>query len=363
MKTFCCFVAVILVLSSAPSVFAEVLSVDESGVVSVALGPDRVSIAPDGAVVCAGKRFDCSVAAGERQYVIGSSIVNCDAEDIIVSSGYGSLNWERGSGTARVSLTSGIVESVQAKRGEVGTSAGSNIVVQDEDNTVSVVTGNSGVRIHAKQAGQDVQVNAGDAAGLDQLGNLLGATISMAQGAGQAAGEVGRRLSVRTGGSEIVIGGSTVEVQDNSWRENKADADINADVIIKQLEAKEIEGEIQVDLADNVLFDFNSSAIQPKAAQVLAKIATVIRKKAKGEVVVEGHTDSIGSDEFNQNLSRERVRSVMRWLSEGEDIPAGLMRGVAFGEKYPLAHNTNPDGSDNPEGRSKNRRVMLRIAS
>lgn len=84
---------------------------------------------------------------------------------------------------------------------------------------------------------------------------------------------------------------------------------------------------------------------------------------AYGEIYVIGHTDSVGSDESNQNLSEGRAVSVMRWLNARERVPADLMRGRGMGEKKPIAYNTLPDGRDNPAGRAQNRRVELRFAA
>jgi outer membrane protein OmpA-like peptidoglycan-associated protein len=85
--------------------------------------------------------------------------------------------------------------------------------------------------------------------------------------------------------------------------------------------------------------------------------------RSAGEIYVIGHTDSMGDDQYNQKLSEARAISVMRWLNETEDIPLALMKGRGMGSKKPITYNTMPDGSDNPEGRAKNRRVEIRFAS
>ena len=81
------------------------------------------------------------------------------------------------------------------------------------------------------------------------------------------------------------------------------------------------------------------------------------------DIFVVGHTDSVGDNAYNQKLSERRAVSVMHWLNTHESIPAHLMKGQGMGAKKPIAYNTMPDGSDNPEGRAKNRRVEIRFAS
>lgn len=83
-----------------------------------------------------------------------------------------------------------------------------------------------------------------------------------------------------------------------------------------------------------------------------------------GEVYIVGHTDSIGGDAYNHKLSSDRAAAVMGWLSRHESIPAAIMVGRGLGSTKPVAHNTTmPDGSDNPEGRARNRRVEILLAT
>ncbi len=112
-------------------------------------------------------------------------------------------------------------------------------------------------------------------------------------------------------------------------------------------------------LAGDVLFDFDSHVIRPSAATELAKVAHVLRQRAAGEIVLDGHTDSVGSPEYNQKLSQLRAEAVRRWLHDKEAIPLQLMTARGLGELKPVAYNIMPDGSDNPAGRAKNRRVEI----
>ncbi len=71
----------------------------------------------------------------------------------------------------------------------------------------------------------------------------------------------------------------------------------------------------------------------------------------------------MGSDAHNLDLSQARAVAVMRWLNRSEGIPTEIMVGQGLGAKKPITHNTMPDGSDNPEGRARNRRVEIAIES
>ncbi|HTP28525.1 MAG TPA: OmpA family protein [Anaeromyxobacteraceae bacterium] len=108
---------------------------------------------------------------------------------------------------------------------------------------------------------------------------------------------------------------------------------------------------IQLDLPDNVLFDFRKSTIRPEAAQTLAKLAVIIRAWPKGCVRLEGHTDSIGSDGYNQRLSERRAKSVKKWLIEKEGFDPSRLIANGWGKTKPVAPN------DTEANRQRNRRL------
>jgi outer membrane protein OmpA-like peptidoglycan-associated protein len=128
---------------------------------------------------------------------------------------------------------------------------------------------------------------------------------------------------------------------------------------VQNLQVKETPTEIHIELAADVLFDFDKANIKPQAAATLKQAASVIRDKAKGVVRIEGHTDSKGSEAYNQRLSEKRAHSVKTWLITKESLKNVTFETYGFGAKKPVASNTKPDGSDNPEGRQKNRRVEI----
>jgi outer membrane protein OmpA-like peptidoglycan-associated protein len=130
---------------------------------------------------------------------------------------------------------------------------------------------------------------------------------------------------------------------------------------VQTLEVKETPTEIRIDLAADVLFDFDKSEILPKAQQTLAQAAQVIRDKAKGTVRIEGYTDAKGSESYNQALSERRANAVKTWLVAKGSIRDASFSTTGFGSKKPIAANVKPDGSDDPDGRQKNRRVEIII--
>jgi outer membrane protein OmpA-like peptidoglycan-associated protein len=130
---------------------------------------------------------------------------------------------------------------------------------------------------------------------------------------------------------------------------------------VQDLELKETPTELRIELAADVLFDFDKADLLPQAQPTLEKAAQIIRDRAKGEVRIDGYTDAKGSDAYNQKLSERRAEAVKAWF-----VNQGKIRNLkfvtrGFGAKNPAAPNTKPDGSDNPDGRQKNRRVEITI--
>ncbi len=135
--------------------------------------------------------------------------------------------------------------------------------------------------------------------------------------------------------------------------------DLNAALL--DLNAKVTDTEIQVEVSSDLLFDFDKAVVKPKAEGELARLATVVRKSRKGLVLINGHTDSVGEDAYNQRLSERRADAVKGWLVAKGKIQAEVIKTQGFGKSKPVAPNTHPDGSDNPDGRAKNRRVEVII--
>lgn len=116
---------------------------------------------------------------------------------------------------------------------------------------------------------------------------------------------------------------------------------------------------VMVTLEDSVLFDFGSAELRPASQDTLAALANALGQLQAPRAIVTGHTDSISSDEFNQDLSERRAAAVVSALmAAGVTTP---LEAVGKGESEPVAPNENPDGTDNPAGRQLNRRVEIFI--
>ncbi len=114
---------------------------------------------------------------------------------------------------------------------------------------------------------------------------------------------------------------------------------------------------VALNLSGDVLFPFGSDRLRPEAAAGLQEVADLIRDLRPRSILIIGHTDAVGDDAANRELSLRRARAVQRWLEEraGGAMPAVVVEGR--GEAEPIAPNATPEGRDNPEGRALNRRV------
>jgi outer membrane protein OmpA-like peptidoglycan-associated protein len=130
---------------------------------------------------------------------------------------------------------------------------------------------------------------------------------------------------------------------------------------VQNLQIKETDTEIRIELAADVLFDFDKAELLPKARDILKQAAGVIRDKAKGTVRIAGFTDAKGDANYNQKLSERRADAVRDWFLTKEGLQNVKFATEGFGKQRPVAPNTKPDGSDDPEGRQKNRRVEITL--
>ena len=111
---------------------------------------------------------------------------------------------------------------------------------------------------------------------------------------------------------------------------------------------------VVVNLPD-ILFDVNKATLKQNTQVALAKLAGIVQLFPKINLRIEGYTDSTGSDELNQRLSRERAESVRGFL-EKQGVAASRLTAVGYGPKFPVADNATA------EGRAKNRRVEIVLA-
>ena len=128
---------------------------------------------------------------------------------------------------------------------------------------------------------------------------------------------------------------------------------------LKELKAEVTAAEIKIDLAADVLFDFDKAAIKKEAEPSLQNLATVLKANPGATVSIEGHTDAKGADAYNQTLSEQRAASVKQWLVTNAQVNGANISTRGWGKTKPITYNAKPDGSDDPEGRAKNRRVQV----
>jgi outer membrane protein OmpA-like peptidoglycan-associated protein len=131
--------------------------------------------------------------------------------------------------------------------------------------------------------------------------------------------------------------------------------------VMEDLGAKVTDQEITIELAADFLFDFDKYALRSEAADSLRKVGEVVKAYPKAPLLIEGHTDGKGTHPYNIKLSENRALSVKNWLAQNAGVDSVRITTRGWGETKPVAPNTNPDGSDNPQGRQKNRRVAITL--
>ncbi len=138
-----------------------------------------------------------------------------------------------------------------------------------------------------------------------------------------------------------------------------AGAVVGLDAALKSLGARVTDAEIRIDLAADVLFDFDKADIKKEAEPSLQNVATVLKANAGARVSIGGHTDGRGADDYNQKLSEARAASVKQWLVANAQVNGPNVTTRGWGKTKPVAPNAKPNGADDPEGRAKNRRVEI----
>ncbi|QTD56991.1 OmpA family protein [Parasphingorhabdus cellanae] len=109
-----------------------------------------------------------------------------------------------------------------------------------------------------------------------------------------------------------------------------------------------------LNMPSNVTFPVNSSAIQPEFQQTLGSVANTLSQYEKSYIDIYGHTDSTGTDQYNQSLSERRAASVANFLGNS-GVQQARLETRGYGESQPIASNSTE------EGRAANRRVELKI--
>jgi outer membrane protein OmpA-like peptidoglycan-associated protein len=182
-----------------------------------------------------------------------------------------------------------------------------------------------------------------------QKGAVIGAAGGGAIGAviGRAAGNtaMGAIIGAAVGGTAGAIIGRKMDKQAEEMKEVLGDAEVR----------REGEG-IVVVFKEQVLFGFDRSDLSAQARTNLDKLNNVLKKYPDTDILILGHTDSKGSDTYNQDLSQRRASSVATYLN-GTGIVNSRISTKGMGENDPIATN------DTEEGRSLNRRVEFVITA
>ena len=170
------------------------------------------------------------------------------------------------------------------------------------------------------------------------LGGLLGGVIG---------GRTGRIIGAGLGGVAGGVVGYRMDQQIKELKEQTAGSGVDV---------TETDGgqAILVNLPDGVTFATDSSAVSPTFRATLDQIAQSLRDYPNSLVDVYGHTDSTGSDSYNQALSERRAKAVSDYLTS-RGVSSTRVRFQGFGETQPIASN------DTIDGRAKNRRVEIKI--
>jgi outer membrane protein OmpA-like peptidoglycan-associated protein len=188
-------------------------------------------------------------------------------------------------------------------------------------------------------------VLAGCASSGENTRTKVGAGAGAATGAvvgGALAGWKGAAVGGVTG---AVVGGAAGHLLDKQAEELRQ----------KDIAATRTANGILVELKSELLFDTDSAVLRPQATQHLADLAGVLSKYPDDQIEVVGFTDATGPESYNQDLSTRRAEAVRRVLVE-RGVPEKAARAIGMGEAQPAATNATA------KGRSKNRRVELRIA-
>lgn len=175
------------------------------------------------------------------------------------------------------------------------------------------------------------------------IGAGAGGVIGGAIGSGSDNSAKGAILGAAIGGTAGALIGKYMDNQ--------------AEELDRDLEGADVErvGEgIKITFDSGILFGFDSYALTSESADNIKELAETLKKYEDTEVLIEGHTDNKGSDDYNQRLSEQRAASVASFLSD-LGVEQSRMAEEGYGERQPVADNSSD------LGREKNRRVEVAI--
>ena len=201
---------------------------------------------------------------------------------------------------------------------------------------------------------QEAEKAAADAARQKAEAEQATAAAVVQQQAAQAAAEQAARDKAAAVDQQRAAEAETEKARQAAAKAESEKADLRAQLLNQLnsiLQTRDSARGLIVNMSD-VLFDTGSYTLKPGAREKLAKISGIVLAHPGLNLQIEGHTDSVGADEFNQQLSERRADSVRDFLAE-QGVPASSITAKGFGKTQPVASN------DTPEGRQRNRRVEL----
>lgn len=178
------------------------------------------------------------------------------------------------------------------------------------------------------------------------IGGIGGAAAGALLG-GLIGGKTGRIIGAVGGGAIGGVVGYKMDQQIKELRESTAGSGVD----VSEVDGGEA---ILVNLPDGVTFDVGSATLKPAFRATLDDVAASLQQYPNSLVDVYGHTDSTGSDAFNQGLSERRAQTVANYMTS-RGVSSARIRWQGFGETMPVADNSTD------EGRRLNRRVEIKI--
>ncbi len=164
----------------------------------------------------------------------------------------------------------------------------------------------------------------------------------------QTSSKNGKYVGAAVGALTGAAVGNYMDKQQRRMEQQLAQEQANREISVTRID----EETLKVNVSSEVSFDVNQASIKSNFRDSLNKVANVISEYDKTAIHVIGHTDSTGSNSYNQQLSEKRAGSVARYLSQN-GVQRDRMRMAGRGEERPVADNSSSSG------RSQNRRVEI----
>lgn len=178
------------------------------------------------------------------------------------------------------------------------------------------------------------------------IGAVAGAVIGHNVGGGRGGAAVGAIVGAATGAAI----GNAMDEQERAFKDQLAVQEASHQAEVERVR----EDVVRITLHGEVQFDYDKATIKPQLASSLDRVANVLNQHPNSRIVIVGHTDDRGSDDYNQRLSQQRAEAVAQYLS-GRGIAHSRMETRGMGESAPKVPN------DTEANRQLNRRVEIYV--